>query len=115
MTNTKKMTENQETFIFDFDSTFIKVEALDVLCEVIYQDSAAGEQILSEIQRLTDLGMEGKLSLKESLTKRIQLLQANRDHIGSVIEELKKKVTASVIRNRTFFKQHSDNIYIISN
>lgn len=109
------MTENQETFIFDFDSTFIKVEALDVLCEVIYQDSAAGVQILSEIQRLTDLGMEGKLSLKESLTQRIQLLQANRDHIGSVIEELKKKVTASVIRNRAFFKQHSDNIYIISN
>ena len=115
MKNTKKMTENPETFIFDFDSTFIKVEALDVLCEVIYQDSAAGEQILKEIQRLTDLGMEGKLSLKESLTKRIQLLQANRDHIGTVIEELKKKVTASVIRNRTFFKQHSDNIYIISN
>jgi D-3-phosphoglycerate dehydrogenase / 2-oxoglutarate reductase len=45
--NTKKMTENPETFIFDFDSTFIKVEALDVLCEVIYQDSAAGEQILN--------------------------------------------------------------------
>lgn len=109
------MTDNQETFIFDFDSTFIKVEALDVLCEVIYQDSAAGEQILNEIQRLTNLGMEGKLSLKESLTQRIQLLQANRDHLGTVIEELKKKVTASVIRNRTFFKQHSDNIYIISN
>ena len=105
MKNSKKMTENQETFIFDFDSTFIKVEALDVLCEVIYQDSAAGVQILSEIQRLTDLGMEGKLSLKESLTKRIQLLQANTDHIGTVIEELKKKVTASVIRNRTFFKR----------
>ena len=115
MKNSKKMTENQETFIFDFDSTFIKVEALDVLCEVIYQDSAAGVQILSEIQRLTDLGMEGKLSLKESLTQRIQLLQANRDHIGVVIEELKKKVTASVIRNKVFFKQHSENIYIISN
>ena len=115
MKNSKKMTENQETFIFDFDSTFMKVEALDVLCEVIYQDSAAGIQILSEIQRITDLGMEGKLSLKESLTQRIQLLQANRDHIGFVIEELKKKVTASVIRNRTFFKQHSENIYIISN
>ena len=115
MKNSKKMTENQETFIFDFDSTFMKVEALDVLCEVIYQDSAEGVQILSEIQRLTDLGMEGKLSLKESLTQRIQLLQANRDHIGAVIEELKKKVTASVIRNRTFFKQHSENIYIISN
>jgi D-3-phosphoglycerate dehydrogenase len=109
------MTEIQETFIFDFDSTFIKVEALDVLCEVIYEDSTAGVQILNEIQRLTNLGMEGKLSLKESLTSRIQLLQANRDHLGTTIEELKKKVTASVIRNRSFFKQHRDNIYIISN
>jgi D-3-phosphoglycerate dehydrogenase len=109
------MTEIQETFIFDFDSTFIKVEALDVLCEVIYEDSTAGVQILNEIQRLTNLGMEGKLSLKESLTSRIQLLQANRDHLGTTIEELKKKVTASVIRNRAFFKQHRDNIYIISN
>jgi D-3-phosphoglycerate dehydrogenase len=109
------MTENTETFIFDFDSTFIRVEALDVLCEVIYDKSAAGIQILAEIQRLTDLGMEGKLSLKESLTSRVNLLQANRDHLGPVIEELKNKVTASVIRNKAFFKQHSENIYIISN
>ncbi|WP_281322984.1 phosphoglycerate dehydrogenase [Flavobacterium aestivum] len=109
------MTEIQETFIFDFDSTFIKVEALDVLCEVIYEDSTAGIQILNEIQRLTNLGMEGKLSLKESLTKRISLLQANRDHLGTTIDVLKKKVTASVIRNRAFFKQHADHVYIISN
>jgi D-3-phosphoglycerate dehydrogenase len=109
------MTEIQETFIFDFDSTFIKVEALDVLCEVIYENSTAGVQILNEIQRLTNLGMEGKLSLKESLTSRISLLQANRDHLGTTIEVLKKKVTASVIRNRSFFKQHAENVYIISN
>lgn len=105
----------QETFIFDFDSTFIQVEALDVLCEVIYENNATGQQVLSEIQRLTDLGMEGKLSLKESLTKRIDLLQANRDHLGRVIADLKNKVSESVVRNRNFFKQHADNIYIISN
>lgn len=107
--------KSQETFIFDFDSTFIQVEALDVLCEVIYENSTAGQQVLSEIQRLTDLGMEGKLSLKESLTQRIGLLQANRDHLGRVIDELRHKVTDSVIRNRSFFKQHAENIYVISN
>jgi D-3-phosphoglycerate dehydrogenase len=105
----------QETFIFDFDSTFTQVEALDVLCEVIYENNATGQQVLSEIQRLTDLGMEGKLSLKESLTRRIDLLQANRDHLGRVIADLKNKVSESVVRNRNFFKQHADNIYIISN
>ena len=107
--------KSQETFIFDFDSTFIQVEALDVLCEVIYENSVAGQQVLHEIQHLTNLGMEGKLSLKESLTKRINLLQANRDHLGTVIEVLRHKVTDSVTRNRSFFKQHAENIYIISN
>ena len=104
-----------ETFIFDFDSTFIQVEALDVLCEVIYEKSGAGKQILAEIQHITNLGMEGKLSLKESLSKRIELLQANRDHLGPVIEILQNKVSASVLRNRSFFKKHAENIYIISN
>jgi len=107
--------KSQETFIFDFDSTFIQVEALDVLCEVIYENNSTGQQVLNEIQRLTNLGMEGKLSLKESLTKRIDLLQANRDHLGSVIDELRHKVSDSVVRNRSFFKQHAENIYIISN
>ena len=106
---------DKETFIFDFDSTFIQVEALDILCEVIYENSSAGVQVLNEIQRLTNLGMEGKLSLKESLTKRIALLQANRDHLGKLIEELRHKVSESVIRNRVFFKQNAENIYIISN
>ena len=107
--------KSNETFIFDFDSTFIQVEALDVLCEIIYENNSNGQQVLSEIQRLTNLGMEGKLSLKESLTKRIELLQANRDHLGAVIEALRHKVSNSVIRNRSFFKQHADDIYIISN
>lgn len=107
--------KSTETFIFDFDSTFIQVEALDVLCEIIYENNSNGQHVLSEIQRLTNLGMEGKLSLKESLTQRIELLQANRDHLGSVIEALRHKVSNSVIRNRNFFKQHADDIYIISN
>ena len=107
--------KTQETFIFDFDSTFIKVEALDVLCEIIYENNSTGQQVLTEIQRLTDLGMEGKLSLKESLSKRIELLQANRDHLGRVIDTLKAMVSESVMRNRNFFKVNAENIYIISN
>jgi len=105
----------RKTFIFDFDSTFIRVEAMDVLCEVIYEGSTGGADVLAKIQHLTDLGMEGELSLKESLTQRIKLLKANRDHLEGVIELLKNKVTASVLRNRAFFKLYKDNIYIISN
>jgi len=107
--------KSQETFIFDFDSTFIQVEALDVLCEIVYENNPRGIHVLSEIQRITNLGMEGKLSLKESLTQRIALLAANRDHLGNVINALRHKVSDSVVRNSSFFKQNADNIYIISN
>jgi D-3-phosphoglycerate dehydrogenase len=107
--------KDKETFIFDFDSTFIQVEALDILCEIIHENNSNGKSILGEIQRITNLGMEGKLSLKESLTQRIALLEANRDHLGSVIDTLRHKVSDSVVRNRNFFKQNAENIYIISN
>ena len=65
---------------------------------------------MGEIQRITNLGMEGKLSLKESLKQRITLLEANRDHLGSVIDTLRHKVSDSVVRNRNFFKQNAENI-----
>jgi D-3-phosphoglycerate dehydrogenase len=109
------MINKQETFIFDFDSTFIQVEALDVLCEIIYANNSTRKHVLSEIQRLADPGMEGKLSLKESLTERIGLLQGNRDHLRELIDNLKDRVSPSVVRNRAFFKQNAHNIYIISN
>jgi D-3-phosphoglycerate dehydrogenase len=109
------MIDKQETFIFDFDSTFIQVEALDVLCEIIYANNSTRKHVLAEIQRLTDLGIEGELSLKESLTERIGLLQGNRDHLRELIDTLKNRVSPSVVRNRAFFKQNAHNIYIISN
>jgi D-3-phosphoglycerate dehydrogenase len=105
----------KETFIFDFDSTFIQVEALDVLCEIVHENNSNKQQILGEIQRITNLGMEGKLSLKESLTQRIALLKANRDHLESVINALRQKVSDSVVRNSNFFTLNAENIYIISN
>lgn len=105
----------KETFIFDFDSTFIRVEAMDILCDVANQNNASSAEILTEVQNLTDLGMEGKLSLKESLAQRIKLLNAHKNHLDDAVQVLKSKVTESVIRNRSFFEGHKDDIYIISN
>ena len=102
-------------YIIDFDSTFTRVEALDELCEVALAGKEEKESVLHEIKRITDLGMEGKISLIESLTKRIQLLNANKKHIERVIEVLKQKVSTSFVRNKKFLEAHSDNIYIISN
>ena len=102
-------------FIFDFDSTFIRVEALDMLCEVANHGKGDRAERLAEIQHLTNLGMEGKLSLRESLSRRIKLLQANKSHLDEVISRLKNEISDSVKRNHRFFSEHADSCYVISN
>ncbi len=58
--------------------------------------------------------MEGKMSFRESLTGRVQLLEANRNHLKELISVLKKKVSSSFSRNKTFFKKHADSVLIVS-
>jgi D-3-phosphoglycerate dehydrogenase len=101
-------------FILDFDSTFTKVEALDELASIALDGSPQREQIVEQIADLTNRGMDGSLSFRESLEQRIALLNANRSHLERLITSLKAKVSDSVKRNRTFFETYADNILIIS-
>jgi D-3-phosphoglycerate dehydrogenase len=101
-------------YIIDFDSTFTQVEALDELARISLQHHPDREKIYQKIEDLTNLAMEGKLSFRESLTGRVQLLEANRDHLKLLIKHLKKKVSASFLRNKSFFKNHADEVLIVS-
>ncbi|MFY0600497.1 MAG: phosphoglycerate dehydrogenase [Cyclobacteriaceae bacterium] len=107
--------ENLKHFVIDFDSTFTRVEALDVLCEISLQNHPDKEKALNRIKEITDLGMEGKLSLRESLDERLKILQAKKSHLPDLIERLKKEVSNSFIRNKEFVKQYAAQIYIVSN
>ncbi|WP_192822931.1 phosphoglycerate dehydrogenase [Rufibacter sp. LB8] len=109
------MNTPKKHFIIDFDSTFTKVEALDALCEICVPDPEQRQKVLLEIQRLTDLGMEGEIPLTESLEKRLALLNANQRHIGTLIDHLKGQISESFKHNRAFFEAFKDDIYIISN
>ena len=102
-------------FVIDFDSTFTQVEALDVLGEISLADHAEKEQRLQELEELTNSGMAGDLSFRESLEKRLALLNAKESHLPHLVNRLKSKVSTSFIRNREFFNEHHENIYIISN
>ncbi|MFC6996280.1 phosphoglycerate dehydrogenase [Rufibacter roseus] len=102
-------------FIIDFDSTFTKVEALDALCAICVPDAQQRQKVLTEIQRLTDLGMEGEIPLTESLEKRLALLKANKSHINDLIEHLRGQISESFKLNKAFFEAYKEDIYIISN
>ncbi|MBK1442079.1 HAD-IB family phosphatase [Parapedobacter sp. ISTM3] len=101
-------------YIIDFDSTFTQVEALDELARISLANHPARELIYEEIERLTNLSMNGQLSFRESLSGRVKLLEANREHLKKLITILKKRVSPSFSRNREFFKKHSDGVLIVS-
>lgn len=107
---------SQETnFIIDFDSTFTQVEALDELCEISLNGRPEKDDILHQIKEITNLGMAGEITLRESLERRLALLDAHRDHLQPLIEELKQKVSKSFKRNKAWLTDNNDNIYILSN
>lgn len=101
-------------YIIDFDSTFTQVEALDELSLISLEKHPARDLIYKEIERLTNAAMEGRISFRESLAGRVKLLEANKVHLEKLVYVLKKKVSASFLRNKDFFKEHSDEVLIVS-
>ncbi len=101
-------------YIIDFDSTFTQVEALDELARISLQDHPDRQSIYEEIDRLTNLAMNGQISFRESLSGRVRLLGANRSHLTQLVGILKKKVSSSFLRNRDFFRQNKEQVLIVS-
>lgn len=102
-------------FVIDFDSTFTKVEAFDVLADISLSDHPEKESRKARIVEITNRGMDGSISLRESLEKRLELLAPNKKHLPFLIAKLKSSISESFKRNKEFFQQHAENIYIISN
>ncbi|MGD9328641.1 MAG: phosphoglycerate dehydrogenase [Cyclobacteriaceae bacterium] len=102
-------------FVIDFDSTFIKSETFDLLGQYSLADQPDAKEKLKKIHQITDEAMEGNMDFSESLSSRIALLDASKDHFGPLIEEIKGDISPSFSRNRQFFINYSDQIYIISN
>jgi len=109
------MANGKKNFIIDFDSTFTQVEALDVLGEIALSDSPDKSERLKKIKDITDEGMNGSLTFRDSLEQRIKLLNANKNHLPKLVEELKKQVSKSFKRNIDFFDKHRDRVFIVSN
>ena len=103
-------------FIIDFDSTFTQVEALDELARISLKNHPDRESIYKQIEDLNQRQRwKVSLSFTQSLQARVKLLQANREHLKQLVTHLKKKVSTSFSsRNTIFFKNHADEVLIVS-
>ena len=100
--------------IFDFDSTFVKVEALDELFRIALENHKNKDKIVGRIEKITALGMDGSISFPESLRRRFKLLTADKRHIEKLTKLLKKNISESIKKNKKFFQKNCRNIYMIS-
>lgn len=100
--------------IIDFDSTFIKVESLDILGEISLNGKADKEEKLEKIAEITNQGMNGEISFATSLSDRIGILNANKDQINELVDRLSEQVSESFARNKSFIKENASDILIVS-
>jgi D-3-phosphoglycerate dehydrogenase len=101
-------------YIIDFDSTFVRCEMLEELAKISLKHNPRKKQILQEIVSVCNRGMEGKIPFQESLRRRLQLIKANKSHFDQLTKKIKNQITPSILKNRKFFLENKDSVYIIS-
>ena len=108
------MVEASRKYVFDFDSTLTRVEALDVLAEMTLEGRSNKDEVIKEIQKITNLGIDGDISFTESLERRIKLLHAKKEDLDGLVDNLRNKISKSIAANKDFFEKYADDIYVIS-
>ena len=100
--------------LIDFDSTFIKSESLEVISDISLIHNPNSIETIAQIKELTSKAMEGKISFADALIKRIQLLNAKKEHIDLSIKKIENDISNSFNKNRKFFTENFKNCYIVS-
>lgn len=102
------------TFVFDFDSTLVRIESLEALADLALDGADDGAAIRDEVGRLTDAAMAGEIGFGEALRRRLALLPLHRRHVEALAARVADELVPSVQRNLAFFRQHADRIVIVS-
>ena len=102
------------TYIFDFDSTLVRIETLEALAEIALAGAPDAAAIRAEVAALTDQAMAGDLPFGEALRRRLALLPLTRAHVAALADRILDEGTPSVRRNLRFFRENADRIVILS-
>ncbi|QIV94285.1 HAD-IB family phosphatase [Allofrancisella frigidaquae] len=102
----------KKNVIFDFDSTLIKKESLELILEPILKEFP---NKLKEIENITNLGMQGEINFRESLEKRLAIASPTKARIEDfVITHCPNLLTAGILELIVELKQAGFNIWIFS-
>ena len=102
------------TFVFDFDSTLVRIETLEALADIALDGSAEADAVRARVTDLTDRAMSGEIGFGEALRQRLALLPLTRAHVETLADRILDEGTPSVRRNLRFFQENADRIVILS-
>ena len=100
--------------VVDFDSTIVQVESLDELARIALKSAPDKADRLAKIQKLTELGMAGKLGFGEALSQRLALFAATQDDIDELVALLKQRVTPSFREYVDEMRGEVADLYVVS-
>lgn len=101
-------------FIFDFDSTLVRIETLEALADIALSDAPDAATRKAEIAALTDQAMSGQVDFGTALRRRLELLVLRRSHVETLTDRILDEASASIRRNVDFFERHAERVYILS-
>lgn len=104
----------EPTYVFDFDSTLVRIETLEALADVALTGAPDAATIRAEVATLTDQAMAGDLPFGEALRRRLALLPLTRTHVAELAGRILEEGTPSVRRNLRFFRENAGRIVILS-
>lgn len=102
------------SLIFDFDSTVVDCETLDLISEFALTGRSDKEAVLAEVKRITALGMEGAIPFDESLSRRIALVAPTREAVTLVAARILDHISTSFRTHADFFSARRGSIAIVS-
>jgi D-3-phosphoglycerate dehydrogenase len=104
----------EPNWIFDFDSTLVRVEALDELAEIALEGRPDRAAAVARIRELTNLGMEGRLSIEQSLRERLAMLAIRPAMLAPLVHRLASSLTGSLAAGLPRLCAMRDRVWIVS-
>lgn len=101
-----------DTIIFDFDSTILRGELLEILAEIKLEGHPLKRILMERIKDITNQGMSGQISFYESLSRRLQLLNLDEATITRAMPIITNLVNTEYLE--LLPKISDKKVYIIS-
>jgi HAD superfamily phosphoserine phosphatase-like hydrolase len=99
---------------FDFDSTIVSKETLDDAISRALYAHPERERIVREIEKITRLGMEGKLDFTESVRRRLGVVPLTKTHLEETGAGMKDALTPGIEEVFDWLREREHPTYIVS-